>query len=108
MPVSLRAQAYLRREAERKRQHRAEQLQAVELERKNFHRDYLDRTRAAAALGVSVHALKRWQLSGRGPTPTKMGAARQARTFWHRQEIARYLADPVKYENSKPAQSSAG
>ena len=98
----------LKERAREKHERRAAQLAAAEAEREAFHRDYLDRDRAAAALGISVNTLRRWITSKRGPTPCKAGDTMQSRTFWAAAEIAEYLRDPAAYERAKRAESSAG
>jgi hypothetical protein len=108
MGLSIRARELLweqHREKTAKRQRaerRAEKLSAA------FHAEYLARDRAAAALGISTHQLKRWTMAARGPTPTKMGTTRQSRTFWRASEIARYLADPAAYEAGKTSATTSG
>jgi hypothetical protein len=72
-----------------------------------FHRDYLDRERASAACGVSIHTWKRWQMAGKGPVPLKTGDTKQSRTFWAATDIAEYLRDPAAY-NRRRAESAAG
>ena len=101
MGQSIRARAAMRErhQAERAERERleAEAAQAAA----EFHRDYLDRHRTAAALSVSVHKLKRMMHAGLGPQPLKMGETQQSRTFWEASEIARYLENPAAYEAEK-------
>jgi hypothetical protein len=47
-----------------------------------WHRDWLDRRRAAARLGIAERTLKAWQLARRGPAPVKFGECRQSRVAW--------------------------
>ena len=108
MGYSLRTAAYIREQNRLKAERRAAEMAEAQRVRETFHRDFLDRNRAAAALGLSIHGFKRAQLAGKGPSPTKMGTTPQSRTFWHRDEIARYLANPAAYELTKTATHSAG
>jgi hypothetical protein len=83
-----------------------ERLQADEAARgelDRFRSEYLDRDRAAAALGLRPRTLKLWQATGRGPQPLKAGSCRQSRVYWRRVEIEAYLADPAAYEAAKAA-----
>ena len=94
--------AYLRSiEAARRlevRQH-AEAAAAEELMR--FRGNWLDRHRAAAALGIRPRTLKQWQLEGRGPAPMKLGDRRQSRCLWAQADIDAFLSDPAGYEARK-------
>lgn len=101
MGNSLRARAVLKRWREEREAARRENLAAELAAEREFHAEFLDRDRAAAALGISVHTLKRWTMAGRGPTPTKFGDARQSRVRWRAEEITTYLADPAGYERAK-------
>jgi hypothetical protein len=107
MGRSIRERAILQQRAKEKHERRM----AVEAELAEaaaaFHRDYLDRERAAAACGVSVHTWKRWQMAGKGPTPLKVGDTKQSRTFWAATDITEYLRDPAGY-NRRRAESAAG
>lgn len=66
-----------------------------------WHRDWLDRRRAAARLGITPRTLKAWQRAGKGPTPVKFGTQRQSRVAWRAADIDAYLADPIAHENAK-------
>ena len=57
-----------------------------------WHRDWLDRRRAAARLGIAERTLKAWQLAGRGPAPVKFGTCRQSRVAWRAADIDAFLA----------------
>jgi len=103
MGLSLRARAYLAKLAEEKAARRAAEQAAAEKSAADFHRDFLDRERAAAACGVSVHKFKRWQLAGQGPRPCKMGGNKQSRVFWQRAEVAAFVANPTAYNAARAA-----
>jgi predicted DNA-binding transcriptional regulator AlpA len=66
-----------------------------------WHRDWLDRRRAAARLGIAERTLKAWQLAGKGPRPVKFGTHRQSRVAWRAADIDAYLTNPVAYESEK-------
>lgn len=83
-----------------------ERLQADEAaieELARFRAAWLDRGRAAAALGIAMRTLKQWQLEGRGPAPVKAGEHRQSRCLWARADIDAFLSDPAGYEARKHA-----
>ena len=65
-----------------------------------WHRDWLDRRRAAARLGIKPRTLKAWMMSGRGPMPVKFGTCRQSRVAWRSSDIDAYLADPSAFARS--------
>lgn len=88
--------------AERLRERlQADEAAADELAR--FRAEWLDRDRAAAALGITVRTLKQWGLERRGPLPVKAGEHRQSRCLWARADIDAFLADPVAFEAAKRA-----
>jgi len=62
-----------------------------------YEASFLDRHRAAAFLGISVHRLKRLMAAGHAPAYLKRGDDKQARTVWPREELERYRADPAAY-----------
>ena len=68
-----------------------------------WHRDWLDRRRAAARLGIAERTLKAWQLARRGPAPVKFGTCRQSRVAWRSSDIDAFLADPAAFERAKLA-----
>jgi len=82
----------------------ADEAAAAELDR--FRQEWLDRDRAAAALGIKPRTLKAWQAEGRGPEPQKAGSCRQSRVYWRRSEIDAYLQNPAAYEAEKRAGSA--
>jgi len=104
MGMSIRAAQALRKMQLERKERRASAGRRLEAARAEFHRNYLNRQRTAAALGISTHGLKRMMAAGRGPAPVKMGEARQSRTFWERAEIDRYLRNPAAYEAAKRAE----
>ena len=65
-----------------------------------WHRDWLDRRRAAARLGIKPRTLKAWMMSGRGPMPVKFGTCRQSRVAWRSSDIEAYLANPLTFDRS--------
>lgn len=107
MGRSIRERAILQQRAKEKHERRMAAERELAEQTAAFHRDYLNRERAAAACGVSVHTWKRWQLAGKGPVPLKTGDTKQSRTFWEATEIAEYLRDPAAY-NRRRAESAAG
>lgn len=91
--------------AERLRERlQADEAAAEELAR--FRADWLDRERAAAALGITVRTLKQWGLEGRGPMPVKAGEHRQSRCLWARADIDAFLRDPQGFEAAKRAREA--
>lgn len=107
MGYSLRVQALLKQRRIEKNERRAAELAAAETARAAFHRDYLDRERAAAACGVSLHTWKRWMMAGRGPVPLKTGESKQSRTFWHRADVEEFLANPAEYNRRRAVSAGA-
>lgn len=103
MGLSIRARRWLDAQMAAKAAARAAAVAEQEQQAAEFARTHLDRERAAAACGVSVHSFKRLQMAGRGPRPTKMGSTRQARTYWQLAEIDAYLADPAAYDRARAA-----
>lgn len=102
MGLSIRARRWLDEQRRQREADRAAAEAEAEAARQQFHRDWLERDRVADALRVSVHKLKRMMAAGLGPTPAKSGDTKQSRTYWHRDEVAAYLADPTAYEAHKP------
>lgn len=103
MGLSIRAQRYAAMVAAKRLEERLQADDAAREELDRFRREYLDRDRAAAALGLKPRTLKAWQAAGRGPLPLKVGSCRQSRVYWPRVEIEAYLADPATYEATKAA-----
>jgi hypothetical protein len=58
------------------------------------------RARAAEIMGIAHGTLRNWASATpmRGPTPTKTGTSKQARTLYALDEVRRWQADPVAYE----------
>jgi hypothetical protein len=108
MGYSLRVQQVLKQRAAERHQRRAAEQAEADAQRADFHATYLDRTRASAALGLSLSGFKRQQMAGRGPRPTKMGSTQQARTFWHIDDVQAYLRDPQAYEAGRSVEPAAG
>ena len=101
MGYSLRVQALLKKQRLEKQEQRQRERAEAERLAEEFHRDYADRERTAALLGVSVHRLKRMMAAKIGPAPLKMGTAKQAKVLWETAEIRRYLENPAAYEAEK-------
>lgn len=101
MGLSIRARRWLDEQQRQRAADRAAAEAARDAAREKFHRDWMDRHRVADALRVSVHKLKRMTAAGLGPTPAKSGDTKQSRTYWHREEVAAYLANPAQYEARK-------
>jgi hypothetical protein len=94
--IYLRGAAILRAQREEERARRLAERQAAKQSAQAaveaFHAEWLDRQRAAAFLGLSVHQLKRLAASGRGPAGVKRGTAKQAPIRWHVDELRRWKA----------------
>jgi hypothetical protein len=97
------AQRYRDRQAARLEAERA----AAEVEAE-YHRQFLDRRRAAEFLGISIHKLKRLQTAGQAPVGIKRGDAKQARIVWPLEELVAYRADPIAYLAARAAAPPAG
>lgn len=58
----------------------------------------VNRTTAAAIIGVRPDTLKHWTMQERGPQPAaKLGTTQQARVLYDVREIERWRADPTGY-----------
>ena len=90
-------------EAAQRLEHRLRAGASAAKELARFRESWLDRDRAAAALGIRPRTLKQWQLEARGPSPVKAGEHRQSRCLWSRSEIDAFLRDPAGYEALKHA-----
>ena len=97
MGLSIRARRWLLEQ--RRIRQEAREAAAAERERlaAEYHDEFLDRTRAAEYLGISVAKLRRLITAGTAPRYLKRGDSQQARTVWPREELERYLADPSAY-----------
>jgi hypothetical protein len=58
----------------------------------------VNRTQAAAIIGVKPDTMKRWMMEHRGPAPAaKLSAAQQGRVLYAVAEIERWRSDPTGY-----------
>jgi hypothetical protein len=95
--MSQRAAAHVRKmSAERYARRAAEDAQR-QAEADSYRREFLDRTRAAEYLGISVHRLKRLMSAGTGPACVKNGDTKQATVRWPLVELQRWKSDPRGY-----------
>jgi predicted DNA-binding transcriptional regulator AlpA len=106
MGQSIMAVRYAAKIAAQRLQERLQADEAAAAELDRFRQDWLDRDRAAAALGIKPRTLKAWQAEGRGPEPQKAGSCRQSRVYWRRSEIDAYLRDPAGFQAAKKAGSA--
>jgi len=107
MAYSIRAREVVARmAAERARDLAAARLAAEALEARH-HATYLDRHRAAAYLGMSVHRLKRMMTAGTAPACIKRGTSQQAKVVWDIAELDLWKADPRAYLAERAAEESA-
>ncbi len=73
-----------------------------------FHRDFLDRQRAAAHLGVSLATLRRLMAAGTSPAFVKTrGDHKQSPVLFPRVECDAWLADRAGYLAARPARMAA-
>jgi hypothetical protein len=90
---------------------RNEQRAAAERERQavnaEYYRTHLDRERAAAFIGCSVHRLKRLTAAGTGPACQKSGPHKQSPVVWRLDELERWKANPAAYIAARNAAESA-
>ena len=103
MGESIMARRYRAKLAAERLQERLQADEAAIEELARFRAEWLDRGRAAAALGIRPRTLKQWQLEGRGPAPVKLGDRRQSRCLWAQADIDSFLSDPAGYEARKHA-----
>ena len=104
MGMSQRAAAYVRKmSAERYAQRAAADAQR-QAEADAYHAAFLDRERAAAFLGISVHRLKRLMAAGTGPACQKNGDTKQATVRWPISELQAYRDDPAVYVTARSGQ----
>jgi len=97
--------------AEQARARLAERLAreaAAAAEAAAFHRDFLDRRRAAAHLGVSLATLRRLMAAGTSPAFVKTrGDHKQSPVLFPRAECDAWLADRPGYLAVRPARMAA-
>lgn len=65
----------------------------------------VNRTTAAAIIGIKPDTLKRWAMQRRGPQPAaKLGPEQQSRVLYDPAEIERWRCNPAGYRwSSSPA-----
>lgn len=97
MGLSLRAQAFIRQQVERRLAERLAAAQAAEAAAEAYRAEFLDRERAAEFLNISVHRLKRLMAAGTGPACVKRGDTKQATVRWPIAELRAWKADPAAY-----------
>lgn len=102
MGLGIRAQRIIAARAAARHAERQAKEKAIDEARARFEREFWDRERTAAELGISVHVLRRWQTAGKGPRPLKRGTTQQARAYWRAADVRGYLADPAGYEAANP------
>lgn len=101
MPESILTRRWRERMAQERLAADAANAAAAEAEAAAAAEVYLDRTRVAARLGITVRRLKTWMAAGRGPFWEKLGDTPQSPVRWRADEVARYLANPQRYELDK-------
>ena len=108
MGMSLRAAAIVRDNARRRLAEQLEQERRQAAEAAAFHRDFLDRQRAAEHLGVSVHQLRRMMTAGTSPAYWKtLGDHRQSPVLFPLAELNAWLADRAGYLAGRAARMAA-
>lgn len=100
MTYSLRTAAYLKEQARLKNEERQRREAEADAQRAEFKRKFWDREKTAAALGISVNALRRWITARKGPLPVKIGGQR---TFWRAADVRAYRDNPAAFESRKNA-----
>jgi hypothetical protein len=65
------------------------------------------RARAAEIIGIARGTLRNWANATpmRGPTPTKTGTSKQARTLYRIDDIEAWQRDPARYEARRRSHS---
>ena len=108
MGLSLRAQQVVRENARRRNAERLERERQETAEAAAFHRDFLDRRRAAEHLGTSLATLRRMMAAGTSPAFLKtLGDHKQSPVVFPRAELDAWLADRDGYLASRPARMAA-
>ena len=106
--VSIRARAWLRYQQRRRLAERLKQVAAAKAEAEAFYRDFLDRRRAAAHLGVGLATLRRLMTAGTSPAFVKTrGDHKQSPVLFPRAELDAWLADRAGYLATRPARMAA-
>lgn len=107
MADSLRVQALMRERARQKYEQRQRKAAEADAKRAAFQREFWDRKKTAAELGISVAKLRRWITGGKGPLRVKAGDTMQARTFWRAADVRAYRDNPAAFEQAKQSAGSA-
>jgi hypothetical protein len=102
MGLSARARAWLQQDQARRAAERQAAEQAAQEAAERYHAEWLDRDRAAAFLGISVHKLKRMMTAGIGPVCQKNGTSKQATVRWHIDQLRAWQAS----QSTLPAERS--
>lgn len=96
MGLSLRAAAFVRERARQRAAARMEAEAAANAAAAEMHRTWLDRTRAADRMGVSLDQLRRMVTAGTSPAYVK-GPHKQSPPYFHVAEVDAWRADPAAY-----------
>ena len=99
--LSIRARQVADERARARLAERLEREAAARAALEEYTRDFLERDRAAAHIGVSVHQLKRMMAANVGPAYLKFGTSRQAVVRFPRVELDEFLADPTAYQTTR-------
>lgn len=91
MGLSLRAREWLDNEMRLKAAAKREAEQEQQRLEAEYHATFLDRTRAAEYLGISVHKLRRMITAGTLPAPIK-GEHKQSPPRWHIDHLREFKA----------------
>jgi DNA-binding NtrC family response regulator len=91
MGLSQRAQAWVHNQAILRAQERFKAQQEQERLEAEYHATFLDRTRAAEYLGISLHKLRRMMTAGTLPAPIK-GEHKQSPPRWHIDHLREFKA----------------
>jgi hypothetical protein len=106
--LSLRAAEIVRQNARRRLAERLERERRESAEAAAFHRDFLDRDRAAAHIGVSLATLRRMMTAGTSPAYVKtLGDHKQSPVLFPRDELDAWLADRDGYSALRPGRMAA-
>ena len=104
---SIRARQVVAEQARARLAERLEREAAARAALEEYTREYLERDRAAAHIGVSIHQLKRMMAAHVGPAYLKFGTTRQAVVRFPRAELDEWLADPTTYQTTRADRMAA-
>lgn len=108
MGLSLRAAEIVRQNARRRLAERLERERREAAEAAAFRRDFLDRGRAAAHIGVSLATLRRMMTAGTSPAYVKtLGDHKQSPVLFPRVELDAWLADRDGYLATRTGRMAA-